>query len=284
MYNIAADSTLATDAGYSNPDNTSWTHQNVFQDSDMTVAPMYFNYLPHQVMYRMAKPRHVVRGSSFLDSISQLNSAWTPTMDSGYFESALEAPPAHPDKKNRIWSPNTLSDTQAAPGPQTDHPGNKAENGTTEPMIQLSHVNHATASPYLQIGLERSPSLKSYIDGNHTTNTTASPCPQENIKTRLNARIAKPTRSPRPTAVSFRTVTKTSYVCTFGECSKQFSRLYDLHRHHRSAHERVLVFPCRFAGCEREKAGFSRKDKRDDHERKMHENLPGTNQAYTGRN
>lgn len=73
-----------------------------------------------------------------------------------------------------------------------------------------------------------------------------------------------------PAGLCFRTETRTAYICTFQHCNKQFTRIYDLHRHHRGIHEGKAKFPCRFAGCSRAVKAFPRKDKRDEHERKIH--------------
>lgn len=72
-----------------------------------------------------------------------------------------------------------------------------------------------------------------------------------------------------------RTVTKKSYVCTYQQCNKEFSRIYDLHRHRRGIHERQAQFSCRYAGCPREVRAFPRKDKRDEHEKKIHGTIHG---------
>lgn len=72
------------------------------------------------------------------------------------------------------------------------------------------------------------------------------------------------------TDISFRTETKTVYVCTRDNCNKRYSRLQDLHRHCRGFHLHDHQFKCRALGCERAVRGFPRKDKRDTHEKKMH--------------
>ncbi|KAH7070093.1 hypothetical protein FB567DRAFT_220163 [Paraphoma chrysanthemicola] len=73
--------------------------------------------------------------------------------------------------------------------------------------------------------------------------------------------------------VPFRVKTKTFYICTEHNCNKKFSRLPDVHRHHRGTHQDLRPFRCRALGCERGERGFPRRDKRDMHERKMHINI-----------
>ncbi|KAF2250203.1 hypothetical protein BU26DRAFT_297146 [Trematosphaeria pertusa] len=90
--------------------------------------------------------------------------------------------------------------------------------------------------------------------------------------------IARSRRRKR-SSICFRTETKTHYRCTYGNCNKLFSRIPDLDRHHRGSHEGMRDFTCRVAGCQRAVRGFSRKDKRNDHERKMHKDLDG---VFTG--
>jgi hypothetical protein len=64
--------------------------------------------------------------------------------------------------------------------------------------------------------------------------------------------------------------TKKPIHCHHENCNKTFGRIHELHRHNRSVHEKRSTFHCRHAACERAHRGFPRKDKRDDHERKMH--------------
>ena len=59
------------------------------------------------------------------------------------------------------------------------------------------------------------------------------------------------------------------YHCAIPACNRSFKRRQELSRHHKSKHQRSEEYPCRVVGCGREK-GFPRKDKRDDHERKVH--------------
>ncbi|KAH7128179.1 hypothetical protein B0J11DRAFT_264187 [Dendryphion nanum] len=72
--------------------------------------------------------------------------------------------------------------------------------------------------------------------------------------------------------LQFRTITKTAYLCTFKRCNKQFTRIYDLRRHHEGVHERKASFTCSWIDCRRHVEAFTRKDKRDEHERKIHGN------------
>jgi hypothetical protein len=78
-----------------------------------------------------------------------------------------------------------------------------------------------------------------------------------------------------PGTVPFRVETKTFFVCTEHNCNKRFSRLPDLHRHHRGTHQDLRPFRCRALGCERAERGFPRRDKRDVHERKTHVRMGG---------
>ena len=60
-----------------------------------------------------------------------------------------------------------------------------------------------------------------------------------------------------------------TWLCTVASCHRKFKRHQELSRHHRSMHQQLQLYFCRVAGCRRGR-GFSRKDKRDDHERKGH--------------
>lgn len=68
----------------------------------------------------------------------------------------------------------------------------------------------------------------------------------------------------------FRTLGNKGVICTHNACGARFSRRTDLRRHHDNIHIRAKPFLCSFTGCPRAKNGFSRKDKRHDHERKIH--------------
>jgi hypothetical protein len=72
------------------------------------------------------------------------------------------------------------------------------------------------------------------------------------------------------TGIPHRIETKRVYICTHGDCNKKYSRMPDLRRHYRGSHLDDRRFKCRALGCERATRGFPRRDKRDDHEKKMH--------------
>lgn len=62
---------------------------------------------------------------------------------------------------------------------------------------------------------------------------------------------------------------ETTYACLAPSCNKKYSRKPDLIRHYRGAHLHDQRHKCRVPGCERSTRGFPRRDKRDDHERKV---------------
>jgi hypothetical protein len=68
----------------------------------------------------------------------------------------------------------------------------------------------------------------------------------------------------------FHVKTKTVLVCTYQGCNKEFGRKPELYRHHRSVHKAERPYKCQDTGCSRFIHGFPRTDKRDDHERKVH--------------
>jgi hypothetical protein len=80
--------------------------------------------------------------------------------------------------------------------------------------------------------------------------------------------LEPPTTSP--CTIPFRIETKRIYTCTHQSCNKTYGRLPELRRHQRGAHLNDQRWKCRSAGCDRMKKGFARRDKRDDHERKVH--------------
>jgi hypothetical protein len=63
---------------------------------------------------------------------------------------------------------------------------------------------------------------------------------------------------------------KNSFMCIYNECGSRFTRISDLKRHHLDRHARHVIFYCRFTDCQRAVRGFSRKDKRNDHEKRVH--------------
>lgn len=68
----------------------------------------------------------------------------------------------------------------------------------------------------------------------------------------------------------YQALSRHDYICKYNECNIHFTRISDLKRHHKAQHERLYEFSCRFHGCPRVKRGFKRKDKRNEHERKVH--------------
>lgn len=83
-------------------------------------------------------------------------------------------------------------------------------------------------------------------------------------------RALSPEKRKLQAKLCFRTETKKTYVCTYHHCNERFTRIYDLHRHHRGVHEGEANFRCRYTGCLRAVKAFPRKDKRNEHERKIH--------------
>jgi len=91
---------------------------------------------------------------------------------------------------------------------------------------------------------------------------------------------------PRPSlaepSLSYEKLDTKSFRCTYGECEShftRFTRFRDLQRHHRSKHipKEILADPhfCRFLDCQRFLLAFDRKDKRNEHERRVHGQLGG---------
>ncbi|PVI03418.1 hypothetical protein DM02DRAFT_625812 [Periconia macrospinosa] len=72
-----------------------------------------------------------------------------------------------------------------------------------------------------------------------------------------------PNRDPRNTSLD-------NQLTIGNDAHKSFSRIQDLHRHHRGIHMQERKFVCRYAGCLRASRGFPRKDKLSEHERKVH--------------
>lgn len=61
-----------------------------------------------------------------------------------------------------------------------------------------------------------------------------------------------------------------TWVCTINSCGSRFGKYQELARHQNSLHFQRRRYPCRIPGCLRSRRGFPRKDKRDDHEKKVH--------------
>jgi hypothetical protein len=70
--------------------------------------------------------------------------------------------------------------------------------------------------------------------------------------------------------VRYRVKTKEVFICTYANCNKEFGRKPELYRHHRGAHKKERPFKCQASNCERSVRGFPRRDKRDEHFKKMH--------------
>jgi hypothetical protein len=61
-----------------------------------------------------------------------------------------------------------------------------------------------------------------------------------------------------------------AFDCAYPYCGRRFARKQDLFRHERSVHHKDDTFACQIIQCPRFVRGFPRKDKRDEHERKVH--------------
>ncbi|KAF4541801.1 C2H2 domain containing protein [Lasiodiplodia theobromae] len=76
--------------------------------------------------------------------------------------------------------------------------------------------------------------------------------------------------SERSTAGSTWEMRDNKYFCLHPGCrNPSFKRLGDLERHQNNVHAQTKFFWCRYSGCERGRS-FPRKDKRNEHERKVH--------------
>jgi len=83
-------------------------------------------------------------------------------------------------------------------------------------------------------------------------------------------------------SVAYRKVEKKAFLCLYGDCKSQFTRLSDLRRHTTSRHLRKSDIKCRHTNCKRNVRGFSRKDKRDEHERNMHNVQEVSDHSFRG--
>ncbi|KAH8723622.1 hypothetical protein GQ44DRAFT_709803 [Phaeosphaeriaceae sp. PMI808] len=106
----------------------------------------------------------------------------------------------------------------------------------------------------------------------HTLETPRAPMPRAPMHHREAGPFTDGQMNERNTDdnPSFRIETKHVFVCTYGTCNKKYGRVADLRRHHRGAHQANHQFKCRAENCERATRGFSRRDKRDSHEKSMH--------------
>lgn len=116
------------------------------------------------------------------------------------------------------------------------------------------------------------PSIGQSVQQQQQTPNLKTPAGTENSTFTRTGRVElhRSSTADLTTDISFRTETKTVYVCTRDNCNKRYSRLQDLRRHCRGLHLHDHQFKCRALGCERAVRGFPRKDKRDTHEKKMH--------------
>jgi hypothetical protein len=78
--------------------------------------------------------------------------------------------------------------------------------------------------------------------------------------TRDESRPGSPISQPRVQILG-----KKSFMCIYNKCGSRFTRIPDLKRHHLDKHAHRASFYCR-----RVIRGFSRKDKRNDHEKRVH--------------
>lgn len=153
--------------------------------------------------------------------------------------------------------------------------------GPTDPFSQTDGVSRGSSSyinhsePWLGAADLRT-GIKTTLSVGHTPivdirmpnsatshEPTAPPTPDH------TTRLETPTSFPYP--LPFKTETKHVYICTYQSCNKKYGRLPELRRHQRGAHLNDQRWKCRSAGCDRTMRGFPRRDKRDDHERKVHQ-------------
>jgi hypothetical protein len=118
---------------------------------------------------------------------------------------------------------------------------------------RTTHVAHVVFSPHKPLHIVLTPPDSHHSEGSCCVGS-------QNVPADMQA-IAD---------MSFRVETRRVYVCTHEDCDKKYSRMLDLRRHDREAHQDDRRFKCRALGYERAVRGFPRRDKRDIHERKMH--------------
>lgn len=70
--------------------------------------------------------------------------------------------------------------------------------------------------------------------------------------------------------MAYKNIDRGTFECTRNNCGKRFSRFPDLRRHHITVHEKAQLFFCSEPNCKRHIQGFSRKDKRDSHQKSKH--------------
>ena len=99
----------------------------------------------------------------------------------------------------------------------------------------------------------------------HSLSLCTPPPPPQNSFTSTDSLVALSDSAP-----NFVQISRREFVCLLNGCNKHFTRISDLRRHHLSVHRKTSAFFCRFPLCNRAIRGFPRKDKRNDHEEKIH--------------
>lgn len=165
--------------------------------------------------------------------------------------------------------PPTYSLNQASSKPTHLMMADEHSQKTTE-QISDDYTTSTAAEPWEATWMELSSPLMGAITPRETPysveeNGQHIHIPREEPADRQNDNIAS--------APAYRIETKKVFICTHQNCDKKYSRLPDLHRHHRGAHLGNQQFKCRKIECGRAIRGFTRRDKRDTHERRMHSEI-----------
>jgi hypothetical protein len=130
----------------------------------------------------------------------------------------------------------------------------------------------------LQLGHEEGVTLAPTITGALESTIFATPAQIEDIPVRASHQNKQTSQFdniptfeiPDIPDIPYRIETKQIYVCTYQNCNREYGREPDLRRHYRGAHLRDETYKCRNPTCGRARRGFPRRDKRNDHERKVH--------------
>jgi hypothetical protein len=132
--------------------------------------------------------------------------------------------------------------------------------------VSFSEQLRFATSPFNFEGVQ---SAENYVDVMQMTDHTRISDPDERSSHRPSGSESRSSSPVSQPAVQI--LGNKSFLCLYNKCASQFTRISDLKRHHFDKHVHVKYFYCRFAGCRRAKRGFSRKDKRDDHEKRVHD-------------